>query len=572
MYNLRNQTFALPRMRGDANVVTVTDPISEFYYASGATYGSALPSSGDIEDSQDSPASFPSNSDNLVSFYQADSVLSVSRTTERFKSYDMFQTKPPNFRAPMGYFVIDAFDRGTSRESEISRLIARNPLLTVDPSGTLPSDRTPNGPLCLGRYAGRVWYGGMSSKVIDGDGQSPRYESYLFFSQIVNNPNQINRCYQQADPTHYLDPDIADDDGGFIKLDGAYGIKRLVTIKTSLFVFAENGVWRVSGLEDNTFTATSYSISKVSDLDCVNGSSVVIYNDNCFYFGEEAIYILTQNQLGEWVVDNLTEETIKSFYRGLSTDSRNMAHGYYDYKTSSVRWIYGTSIEDITEKGNSTGFELVFNTRYKSFTKNAFHPTSSVFGPITVAEGRQFTGSEFLSVTANNVQLTANSVNLTTPNTNRLLSPSEGFYCILTNVNSSNEVEYTFGGYDETTNIDWSETLPEAYLITVAITGGDARTTKSSRYLSVHFPNLSTNNSCLVSSRWGWSTDVSTGRWSSTRSAYRYSSKFDNIGVVTSRNIIRGSGKAVSFKFESDGSQPLNIYGWEFDLDATGNE
>lgn len=568
MYNLRNQTFALPRMRGDANVDTVTDPIAEFHGASGGVYVPPFPG-GSVVDSQDG-AGFPSNADNLVAFLQADANLVTNRTAERFKSFDMFSTKPPNFKAPTGYFIIDAFRRGQSREEELSKLKSRNPKLIVDVAGTLPTDEAPDGPTVLGKYAGRVWYAGMTSQVTGGDSESPRYNSYVFFSQIVNNPERITRCYQQADPTHYLDPELVDDDGGFVKIDGAYGITKLVTVGTFLFVFAANGVWAITGIDNNTFTATGYSISKVSEFGCINGRSVVIYNESVFYFGEEAIYLLSQDQIGNWGVQDISEATIKTLYLSLSPEQRVNASGYYDYRTNSVRWVYGVDATNTQNKGQDTGNELILNVKFQAFTVNRFVRDSSVFGVIAATAGQKFTGEEFLEVTVGGEAVTVDGITVTTENVNRILDPREGLYIILLGINGDNKFTYTFGGYDNSTLQDWGISIPEAYLITGPVNGGDGRLRKNVPYLTAHFPSEGSNLSCLLSARWGWSNSLASGKWSSKRSVYRNAD--DNFSVVTTRNKIRGFGPAVSFLFESDGVLPLKIYGWEFNLQSNTDE
>ena len=107
--------------------------------------------------------------------------------------------------------------------------------------GTLPQDETPGGATVVGEFAGRVWYGGFSGDVINGDAKSPKLSSYVAFSQLVNNPTMITLCYQAGDPTSDVEPDIIDTDGGFIRLNNAYGIKSFTNLGTSFFVGAANG-------------------------------------------------------------------------------------------------------------------------------------------------------------------------------------------------------------------------------------------------------------------------------------------------------------------------------------------
>ena len=250
VYNLRNQTFGRSIPNGDDRTDWGTsDPIQLLFRASGR---------------------YPSMADNVNYFKLANTEFVSNRTVERFNPVSMENTPPPNMRAPLGYFIIDALNRGASREEAFAENLSRNGDFSWKSTVNLRADRTPGGPTVVTQYAGRVWYGGFSSAVQDGDKTSPRLSSYILFSQVVKEASQICLCYQAADPTSNEDSDLVDTDGGFIKIDGAYGIKALVAADTSLFVFAENGVWRIVGNSEGNFSATGYSISKVNDKGCLS--------------------------------------------------------------------------------------------------------------------------------------------------------------------------------------------------------------------------------------------------------------------------------------------------------------
>lgn len=86
---------------------------------------------------------WPSNGDNVNFFLIADSNFVSNRTVERFNPGSMADTPPYNTRAPSGYFIIDAMDRGNSREQKFSELTNRHDPLQWRPSVNLPPDRTP---------------------------------------------------------------------------------------------------------------------------------------------------------------------------------------------------------------------------------------------------------------------------------------------------------------------------------------------------------------------------------------------------------------------------------------------
>lgn len=557
LYNLRNQTFALPRIDGHTSIndVALLDPVDTFYNRSGNT-------------------TYPSNADSVVPFLVADANKTSNRTVERFQAEDLFKNPIGTGKAPTGYFIIDALERGPSRLAQEAKLRSENVDLARSVAA-LPEDTTPGGPTVLEQYSGRVWYAGFEGTVSDGDARSPRMSSYVLFSQTVTDPTQIEKCFQEADPTSNVDADVVDTDGGFIKIDGAYGIKRLVALESSLFVFAENGVWRIVGSDGDSFRATSFSVFKLTDDGCVSGNSVVVAGSSIFYWGESDIFVVTRSQVGEWVSQNLTEETIRSFYSSLTSTDRLTVSGYYDITGSAVRWIYGS------ELGDSVGSkELLLSTKFGAFTKNVIAHSGSVEGPFSVSGGQTVSLPTEEDVTVSSVVVTVGGVDVTITLGNILRDASASFYCVV--LGSSPTITYTFGGYKEGTVRDWADFAggvdSEAFLITGPITGGDARLRKDVPYLTTYFKQTEgadaagDESSCLVTSRWDWTTDAAAGKWPTSRQAYRRSRYVAGQELIVTRNKIRGNGRAVAFKFESEADKVMHLYGWDFNIDSTTEE
>lgn len=556
IYNLRNQTFALPKVSGRVNNAVAVDPIQLF-----------------LELAINPTGKRPSNSDNLNYHLVADPNLSANRTVERFNAQSMLETPPNTMKAPSGYFVINALSRGPSRIEQITKLYAENPVLLY-PVTSLPADSTPGGATVLAEHAGRVWFSGFSGQVIDGDALSPILNSYVFYSQVVKNKAQIFNCFQEGDPTSLINADLIDTDGGFIKIDGAYGIKGLMSVETSLFIFAENGVWKVSGIDENGFTATGYTVSKLSDEGCAARNSIVATGPALLYWGLNGIYAITKDRFGQWGVASISEGTIQSFYDDISTAERRTCSGYFDSLSNSVRWAYGFFGDSGTSK------ELVLNTKFQAFTVNEVASPSGDIGILSISGGQRATLSSNPAVTSEDegVFVDGELVFITLVDLER--DPSESFYCIQTA--RSPTIQYTFGGYNKIdTTYDWSETQPidnPAYLITGSVTGGDARVRKNTPYLSVHFKLIGDNDSdlvqssCFVSAQWNWTTEASANKFSNPRQAYRPSRTDIGNTIVQTRNKIRGSGRSVAFKFESEPGKTMRLYGWEFDLEGTTDE
>lgn len=558
VYNLRNQTFALPRA-DDANNTTLRDPIDEFYAGSGSTV-------------------YPSNGDAVNPFLFADSTFSSDREVERYFGGTAFRTAPSSAKAPIGYFIIDALERGASRLDKIQALQNRHSALSHPVSNGLLEDRTPDGASVVAQYAGRVWYGGFSGEVINGDSKSPRLSSYLLFSQIVNDPSEINLCYQAADPTSNEDPDVVDTDGGFIKLDGAYGVKALAVVSTSLFVFAENGVWRITGVDENTFTATQYTVSKLTNQGCISGTSVVVNKNRVLYWGEDSIYGIEQNQLGVWEAIDLSEATIQTVFDNIPVSDKRGAVGYFDGNSNAVRWVYGS---DLTTRTKSQ--ELILSIRFSAFSKSEINLSGENRGIISVAGGDSgVIGTDGIVTNSLLVSVTDSLGDLVTvPRPFFDRDKTDAYYCVITEL--SPLLKYTFGRYNRfDTKYDWtrlgSQTDTPAYIETGPVTGGDARLFKDVPYLTAYFYQADPDEenyiapSCLLRVKWDWAPRQSTGKWSSSRQIYRVIRASNGQGVLPTRNKVRGNGKAVAFRMESEEGKDLWIYGWECNLQATAEE
>ena len=551
LYNLRNQTYALQRMTGQGDALTEIDPASSMKAVGNR---------------------WPSNSDNANLSLVANPNFTSDRTVERYNPISALATKPGTSFAPRGYFIIDALERGRSRLSRAARLKIENTSLTRTVHN-LPSDTTPGGATVLAQYAGRVWYAGFSGEVISGDGRSPKMTSYVLFSQVVNDPTQINRCYQHADPTSNIDPDLVATDGGFIKVDGAYNIKALKAVETSLFVFAENGVWEISGLDRNSFTATNFRVSKVSSEGTVSGNSVVSTGERIFYWSQESINVVSRNEFGDWIVEDITETTIRTYYSSSGLSDKQSVVGYHDPSLSTIRWIFKNNIT-----GKSVTEELVLNLKYPSFTKNLINASADLQGPISVSGGESVNATVSVIVTAAGIPVTVNGENVTVNEFVEQINANRSFYCIL--LDTSPTITYTFGGYIRTNWLDWSSFTgvdTPAYLITGPQTAGEAKLEKNIPYVTV-FTNYTDQisgvdtSSCLISSQWNWTDSRAAGKWSTPRQAYRPSRHSDGETLVKTRNRLRGSGNAVSIRFESEAGKDLRVYGYEHSLDADEDE
>ncbi len=229
-------------------------------------------------------------------------------------------------QVPRGHYVIDAFDRGNSR-----RILSGIP--------ELPLDRETGYISTVAVYAGRAWYGGIDSKVEGGDARSPNFSGCIFFSQVMRSPIDLVKCYTEADPTSPDISDPIDTDGGVINIPDASRVLKLLAIKSSLFVFASNGVWEIKG-DDTGFRFSTWQVNKISGMGVASYRSIVEVNGQIFFWSYDGIYTLVQNQTGTYDTVSITLPTIQKLYNSLPDSARRTAKGYYDAANNKLRWLY----------------------------------------------------------------------------------------------------------------------------------------------------------------------------------------------------------------------------------------
>ena len=150
VYNLRNQGWAIPRK--NANTESVIDPITAYRSA----------------DSN----KFPSNADSVAYAMYADPNDGDDRVGNRFFPAEVNNNPVGSTRSAQGHYIIDLFNRGASRLSEVDKSHNRYSQLNFDLT-SLPDDKSEGGVSVVAEFAGRAWYAGFSGKVTNGDERSP---------------------------------------------------------------------------------------------------------------------------------------------------------------------------------------------------------------------------------------------------------------------------------------------------------------------------------------------------------------------------------------------------------------
>ena len=527
---------------------------------------------------------YPSNSD---SWTLGKISNSSDADYEKFDPEVLEKNSQSRYAVSRGSIIIDAFDRGSSREAG------------TDVTG-LNSDTETGTISTIASYAQRIFYSGIVSSVTDGDSKSPNYSGYIFFTKVVTSNTDLGKCYQEADPTDPGINDIIDSDGGTIQIPEATRIVKIASSQSSLLVFAENGVWEVYG-DTNGFVATSFQASKISTNGILNADSVVNVGGNFVYWSKAGIYLLsTDSVAGRFKAESLSLTSIQSLYLGIPDIGKNNCKGFYDEKENRVRWLYNDS-DDTTYTNNNYinkyTKELVYDLTLQAWYKNTFSDLAT--GSPYVADFIEVPGyavasfDEAVEVTSGDTVIDSNSDTVVV--TEDLLLNRSSQFSYLTIVGTSftiskfNNLAFKDWETEDGTGADYS-----SYLITGYELFGDIMRSKQVPYIFLYFTRtedgytasgadliLNNQSSCLIQSQWNWADSANSGKWGSQFQAYRLlrnyipsgsGDLFDyGDGVIITKNKLRGSGKTLSLKINSEEGKDMKLLGWAYPATATSN-
>lgn len=553
LYNLRNQSWGVARKSVDVDLM---DPIYAW-----TSFQKLI----------NAPTrNFPSNADSVIKALFSNPNNQSDRLTKQFHPAEVFNNPPGTTEAAKGFFIIDALNRSESRIEEYNKAIKKlNPI----PQGLerLPLDRTELGATVVSEFAGRAWFAGFGVTNSE-DKRSPNLASYVLFSQLVTDSSKIGLCYQEADPTGADENELVDTDGGFVKLDGAYGVKKMVNIGSRLVVLCENGVWSIEGGSGYGFSATNYLVKKISDRGISGISSVVDTDAGVFFWSESGIYILRGDQLGDFVIESLSTNTIQKFYDKIRQEHKMTCSGSYDSYEQVVRWVYG-------------GYnELVFDINLGAFYKYEYKGSNSIRGVFNVPSYKDEENSYKVTVNGEDVTVDGEDVFVT-------FSSLIGYTREIKYAYTTIDGKLGFSSLSDETFKDWGLFDADAYMITGQLTGGDFMRNKEVPYLILHFMQTETgydNNyelinpgGCKVRVVWDWTTSRESGKWGREFQGYRFRRLFlpsqsdipsDNgFETVVTKNRIRGRGRAVSIHFKTEPNKDCHILGWSMLLGVNAN-
>ncbi len=285
---------------------------------------------------------YPANTDVWETYKNSSNVFDPKTTLNN--------VAPGSFPAPKGHFVLNEFNQNRAQ-------------LVAASTGALSSVITTVRPKTGCWFQGRIWYTGCDASFPDtGTTNAYSWSEAIYFSQIVQSPADFGNCFQTNDPTSTTLFDLLPSDGGVIRIQGAGSIYKLFPLLNAVLVFAANGVWYISGGTSVGFSASDYTIVKLSAVRSISSTSFVDINGLPMFWNEEGIYQVEPAKQGTSLLNSplhvnplevtpITLGTILSFYNNIPLSSKVHVHGAYNPIDYVVQWIYRDSEEtDVTSR------------------------------------------------------------------------------------------------------------------------------------------------------------------------------------------------------------------------------
>ena len=451
--------------------------------------------------------------------------------------------------AANGHFVVDVFNK------------ARSGLVTEVETARF---RT------VAAFSGRVFFAGLDSGKNGGK---------IYFSRLSSRISDASNCYQNNDPTSETLSDLLDTDGGVVSIQEAHNIRKVHVLGSSLLVFAENGVWAISGV-DNVFRATEFSVTRLSDVGLTNVNSFIVADGMPVWWSKTGVHTL---QRGEGntapTAQNISLATVQTFWNNILNAKKAQVHVEYDKINQKVFWFYPNNTEVIDFKYNNIlVLDLALQAFYPWKIADQASSTSYILGS-SYYSGLGSTTTETNVVNgADEVVNGADDV-ISTLYRDYLAGDSE----IKVLVRDGTTGKLTFATFKGDSYLDWADASYQSYAEAGYDFMGNMTSFKNAPYVTTYMRltedgyvangvggyNFINPSSCLMSVSWNLSVSNSTPREiyklkdvPIVNPADLSSINYPTNTIVT-KSKVRGRGRSMKLRFQSVEGYDFHLVGYE---------
>jgi hypothetical protein len=419
-------------------------------------------------------------------------------------------------------------------------------------------------------FAGRIFYAGL---------ESAKNSGVILFSRQIETLSELGDCFQVNDPTSEEISDLLDTDGGMVRIPDAVNIKYLYSFGANLFIFADNGVWSINGV-DNVFRATEYSLRRVSYTGMLTAESFAEAEGVPFWWSKTGIHTLQFDEVsGNPTEQNISITTIQTFWDDIGSNARSLVKATYDRLNKKIYWAYPNANEtSINKLNNFLILDIPLGAFYPWKVSDETSSTDYVMG-LAVYSGY---GSDELVldvvlpngddvVQGSDDVVSTQFSDFATGNPAIVLLIRDGATGKLTmgtfsgkdflDWGTTNYLSFAEAGYDFISDLIRQKNSP--YIVTYMRVTEEGWTSTESGYEPIRPSGL------LVSAYWDFSTTAS----SVSQQAYRYKqTPIVNPGdltefnypdtVISSRLKLRGRGRSVRLRFDSEQGKDFVLLGY----------
>lgn len=416
-------------------------------------------------------------------------------------------------------------------------------------------------------YAGRVFYSGMQSK---------KNGSRIYFTQVVDDISEVGDCFQINDPTNEYFSDLLDTDGGFVNIPAAHNIQKLHVFGTKLYVFAENGVWAIAGV-DEVFTPAAYAVNKISESGILSKTSFVSAYGRPYWWSAFGIHTIGMDQTGQVQEDNLSLPTIQTFFDNIGTAERAEVKAAYDGTNNRIYWIYPDANDTIDPRYTNI---LIFDEALRAFFPWSVPTSTSYIVNILDLENTGFADITFNVVDSSNNQVIDSSTNMVVQDSEARAFNSNTKMRFLVKDGVSGQL--TFAQFKSITFLDWTTDNYSSYAEAAHDFFGDLTLKKNAPYVTVYFKRTETAfeedvsgykydrpSSCTMKAYWDFKVSPSSSQevYREKTPAIVNENDLTDIDqeetVLATRVKVRGRGRSMRLKFESTEGKDFHLLGWE---------
>lgn len=474
----------------------------------------------------------PSNADVMWRFKNtADNFEASAATVDRINS--------GNTPAPKGHFIMTLANQDRVAISGVSGV-----------ASTTTSFQRPS---TCAFFAGRVFYAGINYV---------GFNSNIYFTQIIEKPDQYEMAYQVNDPASEELFDVLPSDGGVISIPEAGTIIKMFTIPGGLCVHAANGVWFITGSTGLGFTATDYAVLKIADINTISDTSFVNVGGYPCWWNSEGIYIMQGGQSLP-SVKSLTYNTVKTFFDTIPVSSKRYARGFFDKTDGHIRWLYRSTGTTVLNQIYEYDRVLNYNIRTNAFYPWTISPSDVKVHAIISSE--LITSPVDIGTVSENdlvdLIIDSNGDQVITFSTSG--NADQQFDKYLVSYFNGSAYQFTFANRTDDTYKDWETydgfgLMYDSYFKSGFRLDGQALTKAQTNWVNI-YSRTEEPVQYSFQSLWDFSNNPTNNRWSTAQQVTHTDTTYTN---ASRRLKTRGHGKAMQFKVSSVLDEPFDIIGW----------